>query len=130
MHQRIVAAYALCLLLVAVGVAFSQSVSVEIAVAPSTFVLGLDQGGAVTVHADIPFSQVDPDPVLITLNGTAADSIWADDRGDLVARFSEVAVEAALSVGPQTLTLEGPKADGALFTGSDTVQVIEWRRRR
>ncbi|MBN2081327.1 hypothetical protein JW859_03870 [bacterium] len=93
-----------------------------IAVSPQTFILGQEQG-SVSVHTDLPFSQVDKD-YWVTLNGVAATGIGADSCGDLVAKFDEAEIEAIVAPPSAVLTLEGQKTDGTPFSGSDTVRVI------
>ncbi len=95
--------------------------SLGIAVSPQTLILSLDQGGAVTVHTAIRYSDVNTGG--LTLNNVPADSTWADDRGNLVARFSERAVEAIVAPPSAVLTLEGAMTDGSPFAGSDSVRV-------
>lgn len=131
MRKHIVVVSVLCLLLGVVGAAVSEALNVEVAVAPSTLILNVTQGDAVTVHAAIPFSQVVGDPTLTMPDGSEviAEETWADNRGDLVARFDEATVEAGVTVGTQTLVLNGNTEDGT-FTGSGTVQVIVWKGRR
>lgn len=109
-----------------IGQAFSNSRTDDalgIAVSPQTLILSLDQGGAVTVHTAIKLSAVDAGS--LTLNGIPAGSVWADSRGNVVARFSETAVEAIVAPPGAVLTLEGLMKDGTAFSGSDEVRVIE-----
>lgn len=94
-----------------------------IAVSPQTFILSLDQGGAVTVHTAIPYRLVDTGS--LTANGVPASASWADSRGNLVARFSESAVEATVAAPGGIVTLNGLLKDGSGFSGSDEVRVIE-----
>jgi hypothetical protein len=96
---------------------------IGVAVSPQTLILSLDQGGAVTVHTAVPFSTVDRGS--LTLNGVPADATWADNRGNVVARFSETAIEALVAPPSATLTLCGSLTSGDTFSGSDTVRVIE-----
>lgn len=97
-------------------------VSVPIVVSPSAINLE-SQSTWVTVHAEIPFSAVDREAA-VTLNGIAARSIFADDRGDLVAKFAIGDVRGVLDVGTATLTLCGTTLEGDSFSGTDTVRVI------
>jgi hypothetical protein len=94
-----------------------------VAVSPQTLILHLDQGGAVTVHTAIKLAVVDSNS--LTLNGVPAEGVWADSRGNVVARFSEAAIEALVAPPSAVLTLEGGLKDGTPFAGSDEVQVIE-----
>lgn len=81
-----------------------------VAISPRMLILGKDQGGAVTVHTQIPYINVDTSS--FTLDGIPSDSVWYDDCGNIVARFSESAVEAAVSPPSAVLTLEGLMLDG------------------
>lgn len=93
-----------------------------VAVSPQTFILDMDQGGAVTVHTSIPYADVDC--ATLQLNGIAVDWTHVDSLGHLVAEFDEAAVKA-IAVIPQTvLTLTGNLKTGESFSGSDTVRVI------
>jgi hypothetical protein len=93
----------------------------ETLVSPQTLLLGRDQGGEVTVHVEIPFSLVDPDS--LELNGVPASGAFADNCGDLVAKFSEDAVKAIVAAPSAVLTLDGCTLDGLGFTGVDVVTV-------
>lgn len=105
-----------------------EAQAVEIQIAPSTLLLNASQGGSVTVHADIPYSIVDGSSV--KLDGIAATATFADDCGDLVAKFKETEVKAGLSLGRVTLTLTGLTTDGTPFRGSDVVRVTTRRAPR
>lgn len=109
----------------ATGQAWSNSRTKDpmgIAVSPQTLILSQDQGGAVTVHTAIPYSDVDL--TSLYLNGISAGGAWADNCGNLVARFSEAAIEALVAPPSAVLTLRGSLADGTPCAGSDTVRVI------
>lgn len=125
--------YLVACLLCAVAVAWAAPTALSagcvedgepaIAIAPSTLLIGVEQGGAVTVHTNIPFGSVDASS--LALNGVAAgDDVFADSQGDVVARFSEAAIEAmATAPGTMTLTLTGSDTDGEAFEASSTVTV-------
>ena len=74
---------------------------------------------AVTVHTNIPEASVADGTV--TLNGVAPLDVWADDCGDLVARFA--VADLGLVPGEVTLTLSGDYAAGGTFTATDLVRV-------
>jgi hypothetical protein len=97
--------------------------NIEIQVSPN--VLNLQNNGeVVTVHTEIPYSQVDSETV--TMNGVEIDSWKADDQGNFVAKFlmSEI-TGLPLEIGAENeLTLTGLKFDGTTFTGTDWVLVI------
>ena len=128
--MRHLVAVALALGLVAVCVQRAQSNGqnegdgVQISVAPATIVLD-GPVVAVTVHSNLPYGSV----VLssVRLNGVAYTAVWADDCGDLVARFNLAALGIS-EPGEVTLTLTGV-ADGTAFAASDTVKVVVWKKK-
>lgn len=93
-----------------------------VAVSPQTFILSLDQGGAVTVHTAIAFAEVDC--ATLRLNGIAVDWTHVDSLGHVVGEFNEEAVKAIVAPPEATLTLTGNMKTGESFSGSDTVRVI------
>ena len=102
-----------------------QDLTVAIQVSPSMLVLG-SPGKWVTVHADIPFGAVDTSlPITITLNGVMikAVSCFADDCGDLVAKFELEIVQEFAERPSAALTFAGTTRDGAAFTGTATIRV-------
>jgi len=100
-----------------------QDGAIAIQASPSVLVLGL-QGEWMTIHADIPYSDVEPGAPL-TLNGVDADVVFADSRGDLVAKFDQAAIRAIVSPPSALLTLEGRTTAGEPFSGSVAVVVRE-----
>ncbi|MBU0677594.1 MAG: hypothetical protein KJ626_05710 [Verrucomicrobia bacterium] len=93
-----------------------------IQVSPQALVLD-GPGVWVTVHTDIPLSYVDGDTV--ELNGIAADSVYADAQGNLVAKFDQAVIEAIVEVPSATLVLTGLTDDGVPFVGADVIVVME-----
>ena len=63
----------------------------------------------------------------IELNRIPVFSTFADDRGNLVAKFKSADVKDLDFVAPSeaTLTLTGETNGGISFTGSDTIRVID-----
>ena len=107
-----------------IGIAFADEETIEIQIAPATFNLNLDKP-AVTVHTNINYAIVDN--TTIKLNDISAVSTFADDRGNLVARFNSTKVKAIFDepTPEATLNLTGEMLEGDnSFTGSDTVRVI------
>ena len=100
----------------------TTSREIWITVSPKTIVLGCDKGDRVTVHTDIPLVVVDRSA--IALNGIQPVLVKADDRGNLVAKFDQEAVESIVAPPTATLTLTGITVDGDSFSGSDSVRVI------
>ena len=84
-------------------------------------------GIVVTIHTDIPYSQVSASTV--SLEGLEIDSWKADNQGFFVAKFDmdEVKGLDGLEIGGyNTLTLNGSKVSGGgTFTGSEDVLVID-----
>jgi hypothetical protein len=93
-----------------------------IAVSPQTFILSMDQGGAVTVHTEIAYSSVDS--ASLKLNGIPVDWAHVDSRGHIVGEFNEEAVKAIVAEPQTVMTLTGNYKTGESFSGSDTVRVI------
>mgnify|MGYP002641938156 CR=1 FL=1 len=95
-----------------------------IMVSPQMIVLA--KVASVTVHTKIPYNLVDTgtidEPNTVELNGVVASSTWADDCGDLVARF-DVADLALTADKDVTLTLTGSFKAGGTFTAIDVVSV-------
>lgn len=115
-------------LLAAVAIALASEVQiVSLQVAPATLQIGVAQGGRVTAHVGIPFSQVDCGSV--TMNGVAATACFADDRGDLVAKFPEAAIEATVAPPSGVMTLTGATKTGVPFAGTAAVSVTVFRGR-
>ena len=94
--------------------------SVVVVVSPSTLVLG-SPGQDITMHAEIALSVVEASSV--RLSGLAPNSVFADNRGELVAKFSRQAVEAIVAPPSAILELTGAKKDGGLFAGTDKLVV-------
>ena len=117
----------------------SEVKPIEITIAPSTIVVRSERDTCVTVHTNIPYSQVNREAPLCLTNeaGESIDVAWtkADDRGNLVAKFlwnqvlSIVVPEEAGSKAGKftevllTLTGETQPPAGVPFVGSDTVIV-------
>lgn len=101
---------------------------ISIEVAPSTLNIQ-SQGEVVTVHTSIAYSSVKGGTV--TLNDLPISWWKADNQGNFVAKFlmSEIkalAEEGGLEVpGQNVLKLVGYTIDGAEFTGSQTITVID-----
>jgi len=98
-------------------------INVEIQVAPNVLNLQ-NRGSVVTIHTDIAYSAVLASSVL--LNGVEIDSWKADAQGYFVAKFVMSAIKnLPLNIGEyNTLTLDGQKTDGELFTGSQDILVV------
>jgi hypothetical protein len=108
---------------VCVPLAFAAD-PIPVMVAPDTIVLeeGVDEH-VLTVHAEIPFSSVADVELVEGTNVYDPYITFPDNRGELVAKFRIPAEN--LEEGPLTLVLSGITEDGAPFSGSDTISVIE-----
>lgn len=119
---------------IALSIAFLQSPSlsnafeISIEVAPQTLNLQ-SQGEVVTVHTNISFSSVEGGSV--SMNGIPIDWWKADNQGNFVAKFLMTEVKGLADSGDlvvpgeNELTLVGYTKDGAEFTGSQTITVID-----
>ena len=95
--------------------------TVPIVISPSTINLE-SEGTWVTVHAEIDYSDVVG--ATVTLDGIPVKATFADNRGDLVAKFAVGDVRGIVKPGMAQLTLSGTTRDGDTFSGTDTVRVI------
>jgi len=112
--------------------AFSQvpchAFDITIQVSPGTLNIQ-SQSTVVTVHTNIAFSSVVGGTV--SLNGVEISWWKADNQGNFVAKFESSEVKALADSGDlqvpgeNTLTLEGTTKDGATFTGSQVITVID-----
>lgn len=93
-----------------------------IVVAPSTLVMG-SQGVWVTVHADIPYVSVDG--ASVTLNGVPVTVTFADNQGELVAKFQIDAIKGTVDPPSAVVELVAHTYAGGVFSASDTVRVIQ-----
>jgi hypothetical protein len=94
----------------------------EVTIQISPGALAINSSGEwVTVHAEIPYTQVDTES--LTLNGVSVSWTKADDCGDLVAKFDQSEIKSIVSPPEAELTLAGAKLDGTLITGTDTIKV-------
>ncbi|HOD83232.1 MAG TPA: hypothetical protein PKG77_17595 [Phycisphaerae bacterium] len=99
----------------------------DIAIQVSPNVIALRSNGTwLTIHADISFAVVDKDSVQLEIEGVtlAPQSLFADDCGDLVAKFPLNAVKDIVKDKTSaTMTLSGLTIAGDAFVGSATVAV-------
>ena len=103
--------------------ATDPGLSIAIKCSPATVILdAIRSGDCLTVHADIKFRDVDT-TLPVTLNGLEAYATFADNRGDLVAKFTMTDLAGLLAPPTTTLTLVGSTKGGVTFTGTDSVRV-------
>jgi hypothetical protein len=98
---------------------------ISIRIAPNSLVLGVE-GTWVTVHTSVRYGSALNST--LELSGIPASLAYADDRGFLVVKFSQRAVEAIVAPPSATLTLTGLFNDGAPFYGTGTIKVILRRK--
>jgi hypothetical protein len=125
--RRIVACFAgvLAAMLLAAD-ARGEELTVPIVISPST--INLQAAGTwVTVHAEIDYSDVVG--ASVTLDGIPVKATFADNRGDLVAKFLVGDVREIVQPGTAELRLCGQTRDGGTFSGTDTVKVINVKGR-
>ena len=94
---------------------------VVITISPKMIVLDRTGDSDVTVHTNIQLDSVIR--ASIELNGLTALATFADDRGNLVAKFGESDVKAIVAPPKATLTLTGARIDGSVFAASETIRV-------
>lgn len=120
MVLRVVLALCVVVGLVSTGVAMGNGALPDgddaIMVSPGTIVL--DKVSDVTVHTNIAAAIVVSGTV--TLNGVVPTGVWADDCGDLVARFA--IEDLGLVPGEVALTLGCARTDGGAFSATDVVR--------
>jgi hypothetical protein len=109
--------------LLALGLAASALASGAVrgdapAIKVSPHVIVLARVKTITVHTNIPYSEVDTSS--LELNGCSPTFTKADNRGELVAKFR--AADFELARGNETLTLTGDLEDGTFFA-SEVVRV-------
>ncbi len=108
---------------------------IEIQCSPSVVNLNSRTGGDwMTVHTDLDFPG-DADAIDATLNGLTAVNVFADDCGDLVAKFRLSELKGTLTAGTEvtlTLTVDvtytNPDTGAETvvsYEGSDTVRVVQ-----
>lgn len=107
-----------CVVVLAV---WAQTVTVVSVVSPSVLVLASKSTVAVTVHAQVRLSLVQAGTV--RLNGVAPYAVFADNRGELVAKFDLATIKAMVTPPEATLTLTAVMKDGSPLVGVDTITV-------
>jgi hypothetical protein len=108
---------------------------IDVAITPSTLARENTANAILTVHANVPLADVIPDSArLIAILPPSREiileplKVFADDCGDLVAKFDATPVKDALKPrGAKnqqiTLVFSVTKEDDSIFFGSDTVRV-------
>jgi hypothetical protein len=93
---------------------------IVIQVSPATIILD-SPGTWVTVHAEIPYSDVDH--ATLTMNGVELVYSKSDNRGELVVKFAREDIQGIVSPPEALLTLTGTTNSGETFIGSEVVPV-------
>ena len=123
--RRLIAVTSLCLGLLLIGgitSAAAQTMTIEIQISPATIVIS-SFAECLTIHTDIALSKVDRSSV--ALDGMVPYAVFADARGQLVAKFDIDQVKARVAPPSATMTLTGLTTDGTPFSGTGTVPVKE-----
>lgn len=115
----LIAAVVLAFGAVAPGVAQSP-MTLDIDIAPKMINME-SQGWTFTVHGEILLSKVDR--TSIEMNGLYPTEVFADDCGELVAKFDLDAVKRIVYPPETTLTFTGVTVDGVPFVGTAIVRV-------
>lgn len=128
--RGIAGALVLGTLLLAPVRAEEADLSISIKCSPSAVVLhAVRSGDWMTVHTDIPYRLVDPKTVTLVAPGGELDAAatFADDRGNLVAKFKMTELIKLLETDEATndLTLTGVTAANDTFAGTDTVRIVK-----
>ena len=122
----LIAAMAIAVLVPMAALA-DEAETIDVVVAPSTINLNY-QGPCVTVHTSLLFIPDFADGEIYSwyLEGVEAYSVFADDCGDMVAKFDSADVMAALTASdePVMLTLAGESGDILVYQGTDDIRVI------
>ena len=100
--------------------ASAQDSTVEMVVSPN--VLNLESnGGSVSLHVDIGYSQDYELELEVNSQPLPIASTFADDRGDLVIKCDMATVKDMVDVGEATFDLTIDDT----YTGTDTIRVIQ-----
>lgn len=101
-------------------------IPVEIDVAPNVINLG-SSSTWVTVHTDITFSLVNVGTVVLSVEESdiTEDECFADERGNLVAKFPMSDVKEILNAGMITFKLSGYTTGNSYFCGVQIIRVFD-----
>lgn len=100
-----------------------ETEGVDITISPKTFILSVDEGEWVTVHTDLPFSQVEA--ASIRLNGIPLVFAKSDNLGFFVAKLYREDVEATVAPPSAVLEFTGWTYNGDVFYATDVIRVKE-----
>lgn len=101
----------------------AQDITITIKVAPNVLNLA-SQGEVVTVHTDLPYSQVVV--ATVSLNGIEIQSWKSDSRGNFVAKFNmnDIKDLPLMIDAYNTVTLAGTTVNQQNFSGSQSILVV------
>jgi hypothetical protein len=106
----------------------AADIGIDITVSPNVINIA-SSSTVVTVHTDIAYSAVAG--ATVELNGIGISWWKSDSRGYFVAKFKASEVKGIVEPGSTaTLTLRGYTKSGDAFSGSDSVAVIDVKKKR
>jgi hypothetical protein len=119
-----------CIIVLALGLLLAVPASARnykgddtMLVSPYLFVLDY-QGASLTIHTEVPYSQVDRTTIELHCDGTiAAVFTKSDQRGNLVVKFAADDVRTIVSPPRAELTMTGLYRDGGSFTLTASIRV-------
>ncbi len=100
---------------------------VMIKVSPNNLAIS-SMGTKVTIHSNIPAGSVNVSTLELTVDGEGPlkpSATFADDRGNLVAKFNMNDVKSLVSVGRVAFTMTGDYFAGGDFTATDVIRVTK-----
>jgi hypothetical protein len=106
------------------GVVLADENAIDMVVSPN--VLNLESnGGSISVHTDIGY--VSPEDATLEVNGTVVEGIYTfvDNCGNLVVKCSITTVKGIVTAGEDAVFVLTCNYNGGVYTGSDTVPVIQ-----
>ena len=100
---------------------------VRITVSPKSLAIS-SVGNKVTIHSNIPAGTVNVSTLELSIDGIgslAPISTFADDRGNLVAKFGMNDVKSMVTVPRAEFTLTGVYFSGGSFSATDVIKVTK-----
>jgi len=119
-----------CIIVLALGLLLAAPASARkykgddtMLVSPFVFVMDY-QGSALTIHTEVPFSEVDRATLELHCDGTITPVyVKSDLRGNLVAKFAADDVRTIVAPPRADLSLTGLYRDGGSFTLTASIRV-------
>ena len=100
---------------------------VMIKVSPNNLAIS-SMGTKVTIHSNIPAGSVNVSTLELRIDGGEPlypIATFADDRGNLVAKFNMNDAKGMVSVGQATFTMTGDYFAGGDFSASDVIKITK-----